>query len=47
MSDDEDQDVYADEYLEELGEGDEIDPFEEGFMRGHNKAEKVEEEEEE
>ncbi len=30
-------DVYDDEYLDEEVEDDEIDPVEEGFMKGYNK----------
>lgn len=46
MSDGE-KDIYDDEGMEEQLEGDEIDSFEEGFMRGHKKAEEETEEEEE
>ena len=44
----EDVDIYEEGGIEEQLEGDEIDDFEEGFMRGHKKAEdEIEDEEEE
>ncbi len=36
----EEGDVYSEEYLEELEEGDEISPREEAFMEGYDKLEK-------
>ena len=31
-------DIYDDEYLDELSENDEIEPFEEAFMIGYGEA---------
>ncbi len=43
------EDIYEEEVVESLEEGDEISPEEEAFMKGYRKAEKntAEEEEEE